>query len=99
MGSWVKMRGPGDPLELLERWLADAEEAGAPVPRTMTLATAAAAGRPSARVVSLKRITDKGLVFTTALWTRKAKELLRWGIDGFFSDTPDVIREAVETKH
>jgi glycerophosphoryl diester phosphodiesterase len=30
---------------------------------------------------------------------RRAKELLRWGVDGFFSDVPDVIREAVETKH
>ncbi len=29
----------------------------------------------------------------------KARELLRWGVDGFFADNPDVIREAVETKH
>jgi glycerophosphoryl diester phosphodiesterase len=30
---------------------------------------------------------------------QKARELVRWGVDGFFSDNPDVIREAVETKH
>lgn len=30
---------------------------------------------------------------------QKARQLLQWGIDSFFSDTPDVIREAVETKH
>jgi glycerophosphoryl diester phosphodiesterase len=28
-----------------------------------------------------------------------ARELLRWGIDGFFADNPDVIREAVEMMH
>lgn len=41
----------------------------------MTLATATANGRPSARLVSLKRLSGDGLVFTTALWTRKAGEL------------------------
>lgn len=41
----------------------------------MTLATVAADGRPSARLVSLKRLTAEELVFTTALWTRKAAEL------------------------
>ena len=61
----------GGPLEQLDRWLADAREAGVEAPMAMTLATAGADGRPSARVVSLKRIEDERLVFTTALWTRK----------------------------
>jgi pyridoxamine 5'-phosphate oxidase len=65
----------GEPLELLARWLEDAEAAGVPAPRAMTLATATADGRPSARLVSLKRLGGDGLVFTTALWTRKAEEL------------------------
>jgi glycerophosphoryl diester phosphodiesterase len=30
---------------------------------------------------------------------RKALQLLQWGVDSFFSDTPDIIVEAVETKH
>ena len=64
-----------DPLEVLDRWLEEAEKAGVPAPRAMTLATAAADGRPSARVVSLKRFTGEALIFTTALWTRKAEEL------------------------
>lgn len=64
-----------DPLEVLGRWLGEADEAGVPAPRTMTLATATAGGRPSARVVSLKRLTAGTLIFTTALWTRKAREL------------------------
>jgi pyridoxamine 5'-phosphate oxidase len=63
------------PLELLGCWLEDAEAAGVPGPRAMTLATATAGGRPSARLVSLKRISGEALVFTTALWTRKVEEL------------------------
>jgi pyridoxamine 5'-phosphate oxidase len=65
----------GEPLALLGRWLEQAEEAGVPAPRAMTLATAAVDGRPSARLVTLKRLTDDALVFTTALWTRKVAEL------------------------
>lgn len=64
-----------EPFGRLGRWLEDAEEAGVAAPRAMTLATAAADGRPSARLVSLKRLSGKALVFTTALWTRKAEEL------------------------
>ncbi len=62
-------------MQTLERWLDEAVEAGAAAPRAMTLATVGAEGRPSARVVSLKRLEPEGLVFTTALWTRKAAEL------------------------
>jgi pyridoxamine 5'-phosphate oxidase len=64
-----------EPLELLGRWLEDAETAGIPAPRAMTLATATADGRPSARLVSLKRVAGDALIFTTALWTRKVEEL------------------------
>jgi pyridoxamine 5'-phosphate oxidase len=64
-----------EPLELLGRWLEDAEQAGVPAPRAMNLATATAGGRPSARLVSLKRLSSDALVFTTALWTRKVAEL------------------------
>jgi len=64
-----------EPLELLGRWLEDADEAGVPAPRAMTLVTATRDGRPSARLVSLKQLSDDALVFTTALWTRKAGEL------------------------
>jgi pyridoxamine 5'-phosphate oxidase len=62
-------------VQILERWLDDAAEAGAPAPNAMTLATVGDDGRPSARVVSLKRLEREGLIFTTALWTRKAAEL------------------------
>jgi pyridoxamine 5'-phosphate oxidase len=64
-----------EPLEVLERWLEAADEAGVPAPKAMVLATATADGRPSARLVSLKRLADGALIFTTALWTRKVQEL------------------------
>lgn len=41
----------------------------------MSLATAGADGSPSLRLVSLKRLDRRGLVFTTALWSRKVEEL------------------------
>ncbi len=63
------------PLEILGRWLKEAEEAKAPQPRAMALVTATKDGRPSARTVSLKRLEDDGLIFTTALWTRKAQQI------------------------
>ncbi len=63
------------PVETLGRWLEETADASAPAPAAMTLATVGGDGRPSARVVSLKRLEPGGLVFTTALWTRKAAEL------------------------
>lgn len=66
---------PGAPLQLLERWLRDAREAGAPAPDSVAFVTVGEQGRPSARTVSLKRLEGGALVFTSALWTRKAREL------------------------
>jgi len=65
------------PLEIVGRWLDEARRAEVPAAGAMTLATATADGRPSVRVVSLKRLEPDALVFTTALWTRKADELRR----------------------
>lgn len=65
----------GEPLEILDRWLVEAQEAGALAPRAMTLATATVDGQPSARLVTLKELAGDSLVFTTALWTRKVEEL------------------------
>lgn len=41
----------------------------------------------------------KPLLVYTINQPDKARELLRWGVDSFFSDNPDVILEAVESKH
>lgn len=63
------------PIETLGSWVEDARRTGAATPAAMSLASATTDGRPSSRLVSLKRIDRDGLVFTTGLWTRKVKEL------------------------
>jgi len=64
-----------DPLRQLEAWLRDALDAGLPEPNAMTLATADASGRVSARMVLLKGIVDAGLEFFTNYGSRKARDL------------------------
>lgn len=64
-----------DPIGQFRRWFADAERAQLLEPNAMTLGTVDAAGRPSARVVLLKNIDDRGLVFFTDYRSRKAREL------------------------
>jgi pyridoxamine 5'-phosphate oxidase len=57
------------------RWFADAEAADLIEPNAMTLATADAGGRPSARMVLLKAFDQRGFVFYTNYGSRKAGEL------------------------
>jgi pyridoxamine 5'-phosphate oxidase len=65
----------GDPLQRFEAWFRAAEAAGVEVPEAMTLATAAADGAPSARMVLLKGADADGFVFYTGYGSRKAAEL------------------------
>ena len=53
----------------------DARAAGVADPRAVAFVTVAADGRPTARTVSLKRLEDDALIFTSALWTRKARDI------------------------
>ena len=64
-----------DPLRQLERWLAEAREAGVEMPEAMALATATAAGAPSARMILLKDADVAGLTFFTNFGSRKGREL------------------------
>jgi pyridoxamine 5'-phosphate oxidase len=64
-----------NPLEALQSWLEEARAVGAPTPSSVAFVTVGADGRPSARTVSLKRLDTDALLFTSALWTRKAQEL------------------------
>ena len=63
-----------DPMELFAHWLAEANASEVNDPNAMTLATVAD-GRPSARVVLLKGIEPRGLVFYSNLESRKGVEL------------------------
>jgi pyridoxamine 5'-phosphate oxidase len=64
-----------DPVRQFEGWLAEARAAGLAFPEAMTLATADAAGRPSARMVLLKGVDGRGFAFFTNRESRKAVEL------------------------
>ncbi len=64
-----------EPLLLLRDWLAEARAAGVPEPESVAFVTVGEGGHPSARTVLLKRLEDRALVFTSALWTRKAREI------------------------
>jgi len=65
---------PADPVEALRIWLADAEGATAR-PDAMTLATSSLDGAPSARVVLLRGLDERGLAFFTNRTSRKGLEL------------------------
>jgi pyridoxamine 5'-phosphate oxidase len=64
-----------DPFEQFRAWFQDAEEAGLAKVNAMTLATADAAGRPSARLVLLKELDARGFVFFTNYGSRKGEQL------------------------
>lgn len=64
-----------DPLRQLSTWLDAAARAEVTEPGAMTLATATPEGVPSARVVLLKGLDARGLVFFTDQRSRKGREL------------------------
>lgn len=64
-----------DPLRQFSRWWDEALASRLPEPNAMTLATADADGRPSARVVLLKEFDEAGFVFYTNYDSRKGHEL------------------------
>jgi pyridoxamine 5'-phosphate oxidase len=64
-----------DPLAQFARWLDEARAGGLELPEAMTLATADAEGRPSARTVLLKGVSPDGFRFFTNTESRKADEL------------------------
>lgn len=66
---------PPDPIARFAKIFEQAKKIIAPEPAAMTLATAGADGKPSARVVLLKGFDERGFVFYTNLESKKGKEL------------------------
>lgn len=64
-----------DPIRQFELWLADARAAGIVEPLAMTLATADRSGRPSARMVLLRGVDERGFVFYTNRESEKGREM------------------------
>ncbi len=66
---------PAEPLQLFAAWLGDAEASGMTDPNAMTLATAGADGRPSARTMLLRGADNAGFRFFTNTGSLKGRQL------------------------
>lgn len=66
-----------DPIVQLRRWLeeAHAQSGDAIEVNAMCVATVDSAGAPSARIVLLRGLDDRGLLFYTSYFSRKGREL------------------------
>lgn len=64
-----------DPIALFQSWFGEARQAGFLFPEAMTVATATGDGRPSARMMLLKGVDERGFVFYTNYKSRKAAQL------------------------
>lgn len=64
-----------DPIEQFSTWMQQAIDLQFTDPTAMTVATVAANGQPSQRIVLLKQFDAKGFVFYTNFGSRKADEL------------------------
>lgn len=64
-----------DPIGQFARWFEEATLSRVPEVNAMTLATATADGRPSARIVLLRGFDERGFSFFTNYESRKAREI------------------------
>ncbi len=64
-----------DPLTQFEQWLNEAIRSEVPEPNAMTLATVGHDLRPSTRVVLIKGLDQRGIVWYTNYQSRKGREL------------------------
>ncbi len=64
------------PIDQFKTWFQQAVDANFPEPNAMTLATISSEGKPSARIVLLKDVDDRGFVFYTNYESAKGQHLL-----------------------
>jgi pyridoxamine 5'-phosphate oxidase len=64
-----------DPLQQFQRWLDQAIAGRLAEPNAMTLATVGVDGRPSTRIVLIKGVDERGLVWYTNYDSRKGREI------------------------
>ena len=75
LGSLDAADADRNPFRQFDAWFAQAVDAQLPEPNTMTLATVDSRGRPSARIVLIKVVDERGFVFFTNYESRKGHEL------------------------
>lgn len=64
-----------NPFELFDGWLREASKTEPNDPNAMTVATADADGRPSARILLLKGFDEHGFVFYSNMESQKGREI------------------------
>jgi pyridoxamine 5'-phosphate oxidase len=74
-GELLESSAHADPIVQFSKWFDEAVAAGAPEPNAMTLATADATGKPSARIMLLKGIEPDGLTFFSNYSSNKGSDL------------------------
>jgi pyridoxamine 5'-phosphate oxidase len=82
-----------DPIVQFDKWFQQAVAAGIREPNAMTLATADKQGRPSARIVLLKDVSERGFTFFTNYESRKGHELTANPYAGLVLFWPELERQ------
>ena len=75
MGGLSEAEAGSDPFALFRTWMEQALAAGFSEPNAFVLATAGESGVPSARLVLLKALDDRGFTFFTNYDSRKGHEM------------------------
>lgn len=75
MGAFDEANCETNPIVQFEKWFLDSQAIENKEPNAMTLATVTAEGKPSARIVLLKEVSDAGFVFYTNYTSPKAHDL------------------------
>jgi pyridoxamine 5'-phosphate oxidase len=65
-----------DPVLQFEKWFKEAVDAHVNEPNAMTVATATADGKPSARILLLRNFNESGFVFYSNYTSRKGNEIM-----------------------
>jgi pyridoxamine 5'-phosphate oxidase len=74
-GELTEASVAAEPLTQLSKWLDEAIAAQVPEPNAMTLATVGPDNRPSSRIVLIKGLDARGVVWYTNYESRKGREL------------------------
>ena len=74
-GSLTEEDVQANPVDQFKIWFDQAQHAELPEPNAMTVASVDENGKPSARIVLIKEVTQEGFVFFTNYDSRKGREL------------------------
>ncbi|MFN8222839.1 MAG: pyridoxamine 5'-phosphate oxidase [Gaiellales bacterium] len=97
MDTWVTGLAT-DPVAQYRLWLAEARDAGLYEPEAAALASISTGGRPSVRMVLLRRVDERGFCFFTNRESRKGAELDRTGLAALVVNWPSPLQRQVRVE-